>query len=108
MQPNIEDADARDSAGPFVPSPAISNLAVGELVPIPTLPFCKTVKTEEPLRPLLAVEEEMAKSAERATRGEYFETGKAQEKRRRKDVRMNTEVRNVEEKKAKSSKRRKT
>ncbi len=46
----------------------------------------------------------MARSAERATRGEYFETGKAQEKRRRKDVRMNTEVRNVEEAKPKAGK----
>jgi UbiD family decarboxylase len=34
-------------------------------------------------------------AAERATRGDYFVTGKALAKRRRKDVRMNTEVRNV-------------
>ena len=37
----------------------------------------------------------------RATRGDYFETGKMMEKRRRKDVRMNTEVRNVVERKPK-------
>jgi hypothetical protein len=34
-------------------------------------------------------------AAESATRGDYFETGKRMEKRRRKDVRMNTEVRHV-------------
>ena len=38
----------------------------------------------------------LEEAANRATRGEYFETGKALEKRRRKDVRMNTEVRHVE------------
>jgi UbiD family decarboxylase len=36
-------------------------------------------------------------AAERATRGDYFATGKEMAKRRRKDVRMNTEVRNVKE-----------
>jgi len=36
-------------------------------------------------------------AAERAVRGDYFITGKEQEKRRRKDVRMNTEVRRVKE-----------
>jgi len=36
-------------------------------------------------------------AAERATRGEYMDTAKLLEKRRRKDVRMNTEVRNVKE-----------
>src|SRR5579884_2511964 len=36
-------------------------------------------------------------AAERATRGDYFATGKEIAKRRRKDVRMNTEVRNVKE-----------
>ena len=41
--------------------------------------------------------DEMEQSAIRATRGEYFETGALLEKRRRKDVRMNTEVRNVDE-----------
>jgi hypothetical protein len=35
--------------------------------------------------------------AVRATQGDYFKTGKRQERRRRKDVRMNTEVRNVDE-----------
>ncbi len=34
-------------------------------------------------------------AAERATRGDYFATGKQLAKRRRKDVQMNTEVRNV-------------
>jgi 4-hydroxy-3-polyprenylbenzoate decarboxylase len=41
--------------------------------------------------------DEMEQSAIRATRGEYFETGALLEKRRRKDVRMNTEIRNVDE-----------
>jgi 4-hydroxy-3-polyprenylbenzoate decarboxylase len=41
--------------------------------------------------------DEMEQSAIRATHGEYFETGALLEKRRRKDVRMNTEVRNVDE-----------
>jgi len=39
--------------------------------------------------------QELDDAAERATRGDYFETGKGLEKRRRKDVRMNTEVRRV-------------
>jgi 4-hydroxy-3-polyprenylbenzoate decarboxylase len=43
-------------------------------------------------------------AAARATRGDYFETGKLLEKRRRKDVRMNTEVRNVDERAVRSSK----
>ena len=47
----------------------------------------------------------MEEAAQRATRGEYFETGAAQEKRRRKDVRMNTEVRNVDERGRKTAKR---
>src|SRR5579864_6975568 len=38
---------------------------------------------------------DLDEAAERATRGDYFEMGKALEKRRRKDLRMNTEVRNV-------------
>ena len=42
--------------------------------------------------------QEMEESARRATRGDYFETGALLEKSRRKDVRMNTEVRNVQEK----------
>jgi UbiD family decarboxylase len=41
--------------------------------------------------------EELDRAAERATRGEYFTTGKEIAKRRRKDVRMNTEVRDVKE-----------
>src|SRR5215813_4783963 len=36
-------------------------------------------------------------AAERATRGDYFVTGKELARRRRKDVRMNTEVRNLKE-----------
>jgi UbiD family decarboxylase len=40
---------------------------------------------------------EFERAAERAVAGEYFETGKQVEKRRRKDVRMNTEVREVKE-----------
>jgi UbiD family decarboxylase len=44
---------------------------------------------------------EMEEAAKRAIRGDYLETGKLLEKRRRKDVRMNTEVRNVVERKAK-------
>jgi 4-hydroxy-3-polyprenylbenzoate decarboxylase len=36
-------------------------------------------------------------AAARATAGDYFETAKLLEKRRRKDVGMNTEVRNVDE-----------
>jgi 4-hydroxy-3-polyprenylbenzoate decarboxylase len=48
--------------------------------------------------------QEMDEAAKRATRGDYFETGKLLEKRRRKDVRMNTEVRNVDEKAAKPRK----
>src|SRR5262250_1791750 len=40
-------------------------------------------------------------AAARATRGDYLETAKDLEKRRRKDVRMNTEVRNVKEPKRK-------
>jgi 3-polyprenyl-4-hydroxybenzoate decarboxylase len=45
---------------------------------------------------------ELDEAAERATRGEYFAYGKELEKRRRKDVPMNTEVRRVKEKKKKS------
>ena len=52
--------------------------------------------------------DEMEEGARRATRGEYFETGKRMAKRRRKDVRMNTEVRNVDERKPKPRKRRRT
>src|SRR6195256_600220 len=41
--------------------------------------------------------EEMQQAAQRATRGDYFETGTRLAQRRRKDVAMNTEVRNVDE-----------
>jgi 4-hydroxy-3-polyprenylbenzoate decarboxylase len=47
---------------------------------------------------------DLDEAALRATKGEYFETGKQLAKRRRKDVRMNTEVRNVNERKPKKSK----
>jgi 4-hydroxy-3-polyprenylbenzoate decarboxylase len=50
----------------------------------------------------------MDEAARRAVRGEYLETGAQLEKRRRKDVRMNTEVRNVEVRKPKASKRRRS
>jgi hypothetical protein len=43
----------------------------------------------------------LADPAVRATRGDYFEYGKQLEKRRRKDVRMNTGVRRVRERKPK-------
>ena len=43
----------------------------------------------------------MEEAAKRATQGDYFETGALLEKRRRKDVAMNTEVRTVEERKLK-------
>jgi 4-hydroxy-3-polyprenylbenzoate decarboxylase len=41
--------------------------------------------------------EELERAAELAVKGDYFETGKALVKRRRKDVRMNTEVRDLQE-----------
>ena len=50
----------------------------------------------------------MDEAAKRATRGDYFETGAQLEKRRRKDVRMNTEVRTVDERKSKLSKLKRT
>jgi 4-hydroxy-3-polyprenylbenzoate decarboxylase len=40
---------------------------------------------------------DLDEAAARATRGDYFETGKELEKRRRKDLTMNTEVRRVKE-----------
>jgi len=43
--------------------------------------------------------DELEEAAQRAVRGEYFETGKLLAKRRRKDVAMNTEVRDLEERK---------
>ena len=45
-------------------------------------------------------------AAERAVRGDYFETGKLLEARRRTDVAMNTEARRVAEGKPKSRSRR--
>jgi len=41
--------------------------------------------------------EDLDRAAERAVKGEYFETGKIIAQRRRKDLKMNTEVRDVEE-----------
>src|SRR5712671_745973 len=41
--------------------------------------------------------DELERAAELAVNGDYFETGKLLVKRRRKDVRMNTEVRDVQE-----------
>jgi len=46
--------------------------------------------------------EELDRAAEMAVRGDYFETGKTLVRRRRKDVKMNTEVRDVKERKGKS------
>jgi UbiD family decarboxylase len=46
--------------------------------------------------------DEFDRAAELAVKGEYFETGKELVKRRRKDVRMNTEVRDLQEPKKKS------
>jgi 4-hydroxy-3-polyprenylbenzoate decarboxylase len=45
---------------------------------------------------------ELDQAAARATRGDHFETGKIQESQRRKDVRMNTEVRHVKPRKRKA------
>jgi len=50
--------------------------------------------------------DQMEEAAQRAVRGDYFATGAALEKRRRKDVRMNTEVRNVDEKTKATSRKR--
>jgi 4-hydroxy-3-polyprenylbenzoate decarboxylase len=50
--------------------------------------------------------DEMEAAAQRAVRGDYFETGAMLEKRRRKDVRMNTEVRSLDEKKTKARRNR--
>ena len=41
--------------------------------------------------------EELERAAELAVKGDYFETGELLTKRRRKDVRMNTEVRDLQE-----------
>jgi UbiD family decarboxylase len=40
--------------------------------------------------------DELEKAAQRAVNGDYFENGELNEKRRRKDVKMNTEVRDLE------------
>jgi hypothetical protein len=48
----------------------------------------------------------MEEAAQRAVRGDYFATGAMLEKRRRKGVRMNTEVRNVDEKKKSTRRKR--
>jgi 4-hydroxy-3-polyprenylbenzoate decarboxylase len=50
---------------------------------------------------------DLDEAALRATRGDYLETGKLLEKRRRSDVRMNTEVRNVDERKPAGKSRKK-
>ncbi len=42
--------------------------------------------------------EELERAAQLAVKGDYFETGRKFARRRRKDVAMNTEVRDVEEK----------
>jgi 4-hydroxy-3-polyprenylbenzoate decarboxylase len=52
--------------------------------------------------------EVMEQAAQRATAGDYLDTGALLEKRRRKDVRMNTEVRNVEERKSPARKRKRS
>ncbi len=49
--------------------------------------------------------DELDEAAERAVKGDYFETGKMIAKRRRKDVAMNTEVRDLEEPKARKRKK---
>jgi len=46
--------------------------------------------------------DELERAAELAVKGDYFETGKLLVKRRRKDVRMNTEVRDLQEPRKKS------
>jgi 4-hydroxy-3-polyprenylbenzoate decarboxylase len=45
--------------------------------------------------------EDLEQAAQRAVKGDYFETGELLAKRRRKDVRMNTEVRELQEPKNK-------
>ncbi|HEX9398130.1 MAG TPA: UbiD family decarboxylase, partial [Burkholderiales bacterium] len=46
--------------------------------------------------------EDLERAAERAVRGEYFETGELLAQRRRKDVAMNTEVRELRSPKSES------
>ena len=48
--------------------------------------------------------DDLDEAAARAVQGDYFETGKLLEKRRRKDVGMNTEVRRVKDAVAKPRK----
>jgi 4-hydroxy-3-polyprenylbenzoate decarboxylase len=54
--------------------------------------------------------DDLDEAAEKATRGDYMDNGPGLEARRRSDVRMNTEVRNVVEtpKKAKAKAKRKS
>ena len=49
--------------------------------------------------------DEFDEAAERAVRGDYFETGKMIAKRRRKDVAMNTEIRDLKDEPKKSGKK---
>ena len=83
-----------------------------ELAPEPTHERAKALWEElglPPLKPespwfgysLGAWPDELDAAAERAARGDYFEGAKQLEKRRRKDVRMNTEVRHVKRAKSK-------
>jgi len=51
---------------------------------------------------------DLDEAAERATRGDYFDSAKALEARRRKDLRMNTEVRSVKERVPKPQSRKKS
>jgi hypothetical protein len=50
--------------------------------------------------------DEFDAAAERAVKGDYFETGKEIAKRRRKDVAMNTEVRDLDGGKKRKAKKR--
>jgi UbiD family decarboxylase len=88
-------------------------------VSLPKKPFMERAKKiwEElglpPLRPeqpwfgysLGEWSEEFDDAAERAVQGDYFETGKEIAKRRRKDVTMNTEVRELKDEKPKKKKK---
>jgi 4-hydroxy-3-polyprenylbenzoate decarboxylase len=58
-----------------------------------------TLKPEQPWHGYSLGEwsDDLEAAARRATAGDYFVTGRQAAKRRRKDVRMNTEVRNVKE-----------
>ena len=50
--------------------------------------------------------DEFDEAAERAVKGDYFVTGEMIAKRRRNDVAMNTEIRDVEDEKPKAKKKR--